>query len=172
MAESAVYRSVIAKDSCANGAGPLRSRHPAPAAAGRPHHQHAAGREGQPVGISLPAPRARARGVADSIEGYTALIDQQKAGFPVNVFVSITLDRQSQAGLEAFESAVRKVPEVMECYLMTGEHDYLLRLVVADMADFERMHNQHLTRLPSVARVHSSFAMRTVTSRRRILPAR
>jgi len=51
---------------------------------------------------------------------------------------------------------------VMECYLMTGEHDYLLRLVVTDMADFERVHNQHLTRLPSVARVHSSFAMRTV----------
>jgi Lrp/AsnC family leucine-responsive transcriptional regulator len=58
---------------------------------------------------------------------------------------------------------VRKVPEVMECYLMTGEHDYLLRLVVADMADFERVHNQHLTRLPSVARVHSSLAVRTVT---------
>jgi DNA-binding Lrp family transcriptional regulator len=85
--------------------------------------------------------------------------------------LSITLDRQSQAGLEAFESAVRKVPEVMECYLMTGEHDYLLRLVVADMADFERVHNQHLTRLPSVARVHSSFAMRTVT-RAVSLPAR
>jgi Lrp/AsnC family leucine-responsive transcriptional regulator len=97
------------------------------------------------------------------IEGYTALIDQHKAGFPVSVFVSITLDRQSQAGLEAFESAVRKIPEVMECYLMTGEHDYLLRLVVADLADFERIHNQHLTRLPSVARVQSSFAMRTVT---------
>ena len=97
------------------------------------------------------------------IQGYTALIDQQKAGYPVNVFVNITLDRQSQSGLEAFENAVRKVPEVMECYLMTGEHDYLLRLVVADLADFERIHNQHLTRLPSVASVQSSFAMRTVT---------
>jgi DNA-binding Lrp family transcriptional regulator len=105
----------------------------------------------------------RALEQAGLIQGYTALIDQHKAGFPVNVFVNITLDRQSQAGLEAFESAVRKVPEVMECYLMTGEHDYLLRLVVTDMADFERVHNQHLTRLPSVARVHSSFAMRTVT---------
>ena len=80
-------------------------------------------------------------------------------------------DRQSQTGLEAFENAVRKVPEVMECYLMTGEHDYLLRLVVADLADFERVHNQHLTRLPSVARVQSSFAMRTVT-RSTILPVR
>ena len=107
--------------------------------------------------------RVRALEEAGFIHGYTALIDQHKAGFPVNVFVSITLDRQSQAGLEAFENAVRKVPEIMECYLMTGEHDYLLRLVVTDMADFERVHNQHLTRLPSVARVHSSFAMRTVT---------
>ena len=106
--------------------------------------------------------RVRALEEAGFIHGYTALIDQHKAGFPVNVFVSITLDRQSQAGLEAFENAVRKVPEIMECYLMTGEHDYLLRLVVSDVADFERIHNQ-LTRLPSVARVHSSFAMRTVT---------
>ena len=113
--------------------------------------------------------RVRALEERGIIEGYTALIDQHKAGFPVNVFVSITLDRQSQPGLEAFEDAVRRVPEVMECYLMTGEHDYLLRLVVADMADFERLH-QHLTRLPSVARVHSSFAMRIVT-RSRSLPA-
>src|ERR1700747_27118 len=115
--------------------------------------------------------RVRALEQSGLIQGYTALIDQHKAGFPVNVFVNITLDRQSQAGLEAFESAVRKVPEVMECYLMTGEHDYLLRLVVTDLADFERIHNQHLTRLPSVARVQSSFAMRTVT-RSRSLPMR
>src|SRR5207248_9960977 len=90
---------------------------------------------------------------------------------PVNVFGSITLDRQSHSCLEAFENAVRKVPEVMEWYLMTGEHDYLLRLVMPDLADFERVHNQHLTRLPSVARVQSSFAMRTVT-RSTILPVR
>src|SRR5256714_12663875 len=107
--------------------------------------------------------RVRALEESGLIEGYTALIDQHKAGFPVNVFVSIALDRQSQAGLEAFESAVRKVPEVMECYLMTGEHDYLLRLVVADMADFQRIHQQHLPRLPCVPRVHPSFANGPVT---------
>jgi len=125
------------------------------------------------VSLSESATLRRVRALEESglIEGYTALVDQQRAGFPVNVFVSITLDRQSQTGLEAFESAVRRIPEVMECYLMTGEHDYLLRLVVADLADFERIHNQHLTRLPSVARVHSSFAMRTVT-RSRSLPTR
>jgi DNA-binding Lrp family transcriptional regulator len=125
------------------------------------------------VNLSESACLRRVRALEESglIEGYTAMVDQQRAGFPVSVFVSITLDRQSQTGLEAFESAVRRVPEVMECYLMTGEHDYLLRLVVADLADFERIHNQHLTRLPSVARVQSSFAMRTVT-RSRSLPAR
>src|SRR5207302_10664195 len=92
------------------------------------------------VGLCESACRRRVRALEESalIQGYTALIDQHKAGFPANVFVSITLDRQSQAGLEAFESAVRKVPEVMECYLMTGEYDYLLRIVVADLMDFER----------------------------------
>jgi Lrp/AsnC family transcriptional regulator, leucine-responsive regulatory protein len=117
------------------------------------------------VSLSESACLRRVRALEESglIQGYTALIDQQKAGYPVNVFVNITLDRQSQSGLDAFESEVRKIPEVMECYLMTGEHDYFLRLVVADLADFERVHSHHLTRLPSVARVQSSFAMRTVT---------
>src|SRR5207237_6666706 len=86
--------------------------------------------------------RVRAVEEAGLIQGYTALIDQHKAGFPANVFVSITLDRQSQAGLEAFESAVRKVPEVMECYLMTGEYGSLLRIVVPDLQDRRRIHAQ------------------------------
>ena len=125
------------------------------------------------VNLSESACLRRVRALEESglIEGYTALINQQKAGYPVNVFVSITLDRQSQSGLTAFETAVHKIPEVMECYLMTGEHDYLLRVVVADLADFERVHSQHLTRLPSVVSVQSSFAMRIVT-RALALPVR
>jgi Lrp/AsnC family transcriptional regulator, leucine-responsive regulatory protein len=115
--------------------------------------------------------RVRALEEAGLIEGYSALLHQAKAGFPVNVFVNITLDRQQQAGLEAFETAVRKVPEIMECYLMTGDYDYLLRVVVADLTDFERVHNHHLTRLPNVTRVHSSFAVRTV-QKSRVLPLR
>lgn len=102
------------------------------------------------------------------IEGYTALINQQKAGFPVNVFVNITLDRQDETDLRKFEEAVRKIPEVMECYLMTGDYDYVVRVVVADTADFERLHSKHLTRLPGVARVHSSFALRTVQKSREL----
>lgn len=102
------------------------------------------------------------------IEGYTALVNQQKAGFPVNVFVSLTLQRQEQMDLQSFEAAVRSIPQVMECYLMTGEYDYLVRVAVADMDDFERVHNEALTRLPGVARVHSSIALRTVKRSQRL----
>ena len=106
--------------------------------------------------------RVRALEEARVIDRYTAVINQVKVGLPGNVFVSITLNRQEQADLAAFEEAVKRVPEVMECYLMTGQQDYLLRVVVSDPSDFERLHSQHLTRLPGVARVQSSFALRTV----------
>jgi Lrp/AsnC family leucine-responsive transcriptional regulator len=112
--------------------------------------------------------RVRALEADGLIEGYGAILNQQKAGFGVDVFVSITLERQERADLAAFEQAVRKVPEVMECYLMSGEYDYLLRVVVAGTADFERVHSRHLTGLPHVARVHSSFALRTVQKSREL----
>lgn len=122
------------------------------------------------VNLSESATLRRIRALEQSglIEGYTAVVNQQKAGCPVNVFVNITLERQEQAHLREFEDAVRKVPEVMECYLMSGEYDYLLRVVLADTADFERLHSQHLTRLPNVARVQSSFALRTVQKSREL----
>ena len=107
------------------------------------------------------AARARARG-GGSHRPVHCLVSQARVGLPGNVFVSITLNRQEQGDLAAFEAAVKRVPEVMECYLMTGQQDYLLRVVVSDPSDFERLHSQHLTRLPGVARVQSSFALRTV----------
>ena len=106
--------------------------------------------------------RVRALEQAGVIDRYAAVVSQNKVGLPGNVFVSITLNRQDQTDLAAFEEAVKRVPEVMECYLMTGPQDYLLRVVVSDPSDFERVHSQHLTRLPGVARVQSSFALRTV----------
>ena len=115
--------------------------------------------------------RVRALEASGLISGYGARIDQEKAGLPVNVFVNVTLGHQDQADLQAFEDAVRRIPEVMECYLMTGDYDYLIRIVVADTADFERVHSEHLTRLPGVSRVHSSFALRAVT-RLQVLPIR
>ena len=106
--------------------------------------------------------RVRALEQAGLIERYVALLNQKEAGLPGTVFVHIALRREEQSELAAFEAAVQIIPEVMECYLMTGEFDYLLRLVIADMADFERLHNEALTRLPGVARVNSSVAIRTV----------
>ncbi len=106
--------------------------------------------------------RVRALEAAGVIQGYVALLNAQRTGFPINVFVTITLQRQDQHDLQRFEAAVREVPEVMECYLMTGVADYLLRVSCRDTEDFERLHSQHLTRLPGVARVQSSFALRVV----------
>ena len=99
------------------------------------------------------------------IDRYTMLVDQVGAGKSGNVFVQITLGRQTHVELETFEAAVRDVPEVMECYLMTGTSDYLLRVIVEDTSDYERLHTQYLTCLPGVVRVHSSFALRTVTKK-------
>ena len=90
------------------------------------------------------------------------MLDQKRLGRSGTVFVHIALRREEQSELAAFEQAVQRIPEIMECYLMTGEFDYLLRLVVSDMADFERLHNEALTRLPGVSRVNSSIAIRTV----------
>lgn len=106
--------------------------------------------------------RVRALEARGLIERYVALLNQKEAGLSGNVFVNIALNREEQSELAAFEKAVQALPEVMECYLMTGEFDYLLRVVVSDMADFERVHNESLTRLPGVARVNSSVAIRTV----------
>jgi DNA-binding Lrp family transcriptional regulator len=96
------------------------------------------------------------------IDRYVALLDHKKVGLTDTVFVHIVLKREEKSELEAFENAVKNIPEILECYLMTGEFDYLLHIVVANMADFERLHNDSLTQLPGVSRVNSSFAIRTV----------
>ena len=96
------------------------------------------------------------------IDKYVALLDQKRVGLTDTVFVHIVLKREEKSELLAFEEAVKQIPEILECYLMTGEFDYLLHLVVANMADFERLHNESLTQLPGVSRVNSSFAIRTV----------
>lgn len=116
------------------------------------------------VNLSESACLRRVRALEDTgyIDGYVALVNQPRAGVPGNVFVFVALNREVERELAAFEQAVRELPEVMECFLMTGEFDYLLRVVVADMADFERLHRDSLTRLPGVARVNSSVAIRTV----------
>jgi Lrp/AsnC family transcriptional regulator, leucine-responsive regulatory protein len=99
------------------------------------------------------------------IKGYSAHVDQVVIGLPVSVFVNVTLVRQVEAELEAFEAAVAACPEVMECYLMTGTSDYLLRVVAADLFAYERFLKSVLTPIPGIANVQSSFALRQVVQR-------
>jgi len=96
------------------------------------------------------------------IKGYVALLDQNRVGLPVSVFVNVTLERQIEKNLEIFEETIRERPEVMECYLMTGDADYLLRVVAADLAAYERFLLDHLTRVPGVSSIKSSFALKQV----------
>jgi len=120
------------------------------------------------VGLSQSACLRRLRLLERSgvIRGYTAIIDEPEARDTVTVIVQITLDRQTEEHLSRFESAVRRLPEVRECYLMTGMSDYLLRVEVRDAPDYERVHKEQLSRLPGVARIQSSFAIRRVIGSR------
>ena len=119
------------------------------------------------VGLS-PSPcsrRVRELETGGVIRRYATLIDPGAAGLPVSVFISVTLDKQIERNLEVFESAVTKLPEVMECYLMTGDADYLLRVVVPDLASYRRFLMDHLTRISGVSNIRSSFALKQVTYR-------
>jgi Lrp/AsnC family leucine-responsive transcriptional regulator len=99
------------------------------------------------------------------IKGYMTFVDQTQVGLPVSVFVSVALKEQSESALEEFEASIAALPEVMECYLMTGASDYLLRVVASDLADYERFLKHHLTRIPAIASIQSSFALKQVTYR-------
>ena len=99
------------------------------------------------------------------IQRYVSLLDQGAVGFPVSVFVNVTLERQVESALEQFEAAIRQRPEVLECYLMTGDADYLLRVVTRDLASYERFLVDHLARIPGVSSIKSSFALKQVSYR-------
>lgn len=96
------------------------------------------------------------------IRDYVALLDARKLGMPTTVFVEITLSGQADEVLDAFERAVARIPDVLECHLMAGTADYILKVVAENTDDFARIHRQHLARLPGVAQMQSSFALRTV----------
>jgi Lrp/AsnC family transcriptional regulator, leucine-responsive regulatory protein len=115
---------------------------------------------------ALPCLR-RVRDLEESgvIRRYVALLDPATVGLPVSVFVNVPLERQVEAALERFEAAILKWPEVMECYLMTGDADYLLRIVTADISAYERFLIEHLTRVHGIASIKSSFALKQVKYR-------
>ena len=119
------------------------------------------------VGLS-PSPcsrRVKALEDAGVIRRYATLLDPAAAGLPVSVFISVTLERQAEAELEVFEREMARLPEVMECYLMTGDADYLLRVVVPDLDTYKRFLMDHLTRIPGVSNIRSSFALKQVQYR-------
>ena len=116
------------------------------------------------VGLT-PAPclrRVRALEKAGVIQKYAALVDSRALALGVTVFAQVTLDKQVKDQLEVFENSVDQWPEVMDCYLMTGDSDYLLRIVLPDVEAYERFLNEALTQVPGVASIKSSFALRQV----------
>lgn len=116
------------------------------------------------VNLSASACHRRVRRLEDEgfIRDYVALVDPRKVGRPTTVFVEITLSGQADELLEAFEREVALIPDVLECHLMAGKFDYLLKVVARDGDDFARIHRKSLARLPGVAQMQSSFALRTV----------
>jgi DNA-binding Lrp family transcriptional regulator len=116
------------------------------------------------VGLS-PSPcwrRVRTLEADGVIERYVTLVNAKSVGLPINVFATVTLEKQIEPALEAFEKAVTQRPEVMECNLMTGEFDYLLRVVVPDLGAYERFLMDHLTRIKGIASIKSSFSLKQV----------
>lgn len=96
------------------------------------------------------------------IANYVALLDLRRIGRATVVYVEIKLSGQSDEILDAFEREVARVPDVLECHLMAGSADYLLKIIAADTEDFARIHRRYLSRLPGVVQMQSSFALRTV----------
>lgn len=116
------------------------------------------------VNLSPSACHRRVRLLEESglIAGTVTLLDQEACGKPGVAFVEIKLDRQDRNALDHFEAVVATVPEIMECYLVAGESDYVIRTIYGDTADFERLHTEILTQLPGVVRVETTFVLRTV----------
>lgn len=111
--------------------------------------------------------RLEAEGI---ITGYAARVNLEKFGLPVTIFVSVELERQDRAALDAFETSIRRCDEVTECYLMTGSRDILLRVVAADLAHFDRFLEEKLMQVPGIRNMRSNFALRTMV-RREVVPA-
>jgi Lrp/AsnC family transcriptional regulator, leucine-responsive regulatory protein len=119
------------------------------------------------VGLSPSAchRRVKAMEAAGVIEGYAAILSEKALGRSATVFVAVTLEDQRRETMAKFERAVAQCRDVQDCHLMTGESDYLLRIVIADDDRYERIHQETLSRLPGVRRLVSNFTIRTVFRR-------
>ena len=114
------------------------------------------------VKLSPPSTLQRIRKLEQKgyIKGYTTLLDLEKLGYQIAVFAQVSLSLHQDEPIEAFVDAVTAIPEVLECYHVSGEYDFLLKVVAKDMADYERVVREQLSRIRSVAKVHSCFVLR------------
>lgn len=119
------------------------------------------------IGLSTTAIARRQQALEDAkiIKGYQVALDMQLLGYTTTVLVRIALDSQSDDALSAFEAGVAKCPAITRCLLMSGTDDYLAVVLAKDIQDFERIHRMELSRLPRVARIQSSFAIREIVQR-------
>lgn len=119
------------------------------------------------IGLSSTACARRQKALEESsiITGYQAVLDLKRLGLPTTVVLRISLESQSEEALDAFEKAIVTCPSVVRCFLMSGSDDYLVTVLARDIEDFEQIHRTQLSRLPRVARIQSSFAMREILNR-------
>ena len=119
------------------------------------------------IPLSATAIARRIRGLEEQgvIKGYQARLNRQALGLSMMVVVHAGLNSQNEDVLKAFEEAVANAPSIVSCHLMSGEDDYLVTVMARDLADFERIHKEQLSRLPGVARLKSSFVLRDVTNK-------
>lgn len=119
------------------------------------------------IGLSSTAIARRQKALEDDgpIRGYQAVLDLGRFGLSTTILVRITLESQSEEAMKSFEAGVVACPSVVRCFLMSGSDDYLLIVLARDIADFEHIHRTELSRLPRIARIQSSFAMREVVNR-------
>jgi Lrp/AsnC family transcriptional regulator, leucine-responsive regulatory protein len=116
------------------------------------------------VGLSASSCHRRVKLLEEAgvISGYGARLDRVQLGLAIEFFVEVSLTAQTEDAFEKFERAATRVPEILECHLMSGQFDYLLRIAAADAADYERIHRSKLSRLPGIQRIQSSLALRSV----------
>lgn len=119
------------------------------------------------IGLSMTPTIRRVRLLEEAglIEGYTVVLNEERLVGSISVFVSVTLERQTESAMALFEAEIAKSPNCLTCFLMTGGADYLLRVVVNDLKEFQRFIAEVLSRIPGVAHIQSSFALRPVLQR-------
>lgn len=119
------------------------------------------------IGLSMTPTIRRVRLLEEAglIEGYTAVLNEERLVGSISVFVSVTLERQTESAMALFEAEIAKSPNCLSCFLMTGGADYLLRVVVYDLKEFQRFIAEVLSRIQGVAHIQSSFALRSVLQR-------